>query len=55
MILFSVGDRVWARRSVDDYLELGTIIAIDGRSYSYTIHPDEGDDFVCRQHWIERA
>lgn len=39
MILFSVGDHVWALRSSDHDLERGTVIAVHG-DYTYTIRPD---------------
>jgi hypothetical protein len=51
MALFSVGDRVWARRNVDTEPELCTIMA---EKYPfYTVKPEDGTpEFECLQHWV---
>lgn len=48
MFLFSVGQRVWALRSIDSDPELGVVIA--RQDYTYTIRAEhDGHEFTCIQ------
>lgn len=54
MILFSVGERVWAIRSVDSDRELGVVIA--QQDCNYTIRAEhDGHEFSCIQSRMTHA